>query len=177
MTRIVGLLGAAGAGKSLIASHLETKYGAVRYTLAKPLKQMVQRAFDLTDEQVYGTQAQKEAIDPRYNVSPRWLLQHIGTEGIRGTFGPDFWVDYLLDRVRKESPKLAVVDDVRFINESAKLMDAGASIWKIIRHNGQGAHASEQEWRVADHTIVIYNDGTVQDLLTMIDNLGYGLTT
>ena len=97
---ILGLMGAAGSGKSTAAKYLVERYGAQRFSFADPLKDMVKAAFDLTEAQVRGTQAEKEAIDPRYNVSPRWLLQRIGTEGCRNTFGKNFWTERTLERIR-----------------------------------------------------------------------------
>src|SRR5690349_10218769 len=99
MTRIIGLLGGAGAGKSTIASYLVEKYGAKRYRLAGLLKEIARRTLDLTVEQVDGTQAQKEAVDERYGFSPRWFLQRLGTEGVRATLGQDFWTRALMAQI------------------------------------------------------------------------------
>jgi hypothetical protein len=130
----------------------------VRFGFAQPLKEMVKRALDFTDEQVYGTQEQKEAIDPRYGHSPRWFLQRIGTEGCRAVFGDDFWTKQALDAVHRANPRLAVIDDMRFFNEAEavtgdsridshvwRLWPVGDSI-TLERANAAGNHASEQQW-------------------------------
>jgi hypothetical protein len=167
---IIGLLGPLGCGKTTVANYLERKYGAKRYSLAGPLKRMVQNAFDLTDEQVYGTQAQKAEVDPRYNVSPRWLLQRIGTQGVRDTLGKNFWVDYLL---QSANAPLVVVDDVRFKNESAGLREAGHKVWRINHPDAVVAgHASEAEWAFAPYDDAINNDGkNLHNLYAQIDAL------
>lgn len=178
MTIIIGLLGPAGSGKSLVAKHLETKYDAKVYTLAAPLKQLVGNAFELTKKQLYGSQEDKETVDPRYNVSPRWLFQRIGTEGFRKVFGPDFWVDQLYMKVLTDNPSLAVVDDVRFVSEAVGLKAHHAKIWQIYNNNrptrADAAHASEAEWINAPYDTTIVNDGKdLQKLLTQVDELCY----
>lgn len=148
--RIIGLMGAAGSGKSTAATYLLTRYGATIYSLAGPLKELVKRAFELSHEQVWGTQAEKEAVDPRYNVSPRWLLQRIGTEGCRAVLGKDVWTDALIGKIEDDQPVVAVIEDVRFVNEAERILDAGGEVWRLEVDGGDlpngACHVSEQEW-------------------------------
>lgn len=156
---IIAVCGPAGSGKSTVANHLVEKYGAERYGFATPLKEMVKRALGFTDEQVYGTQEQKEAVDPRYNRSARWFLQRIGTEGCRAVFGEDFWTKQCIDMIYRQSPRLAVIEDMRFVNESeAVLLDPRINgfVWRLhpvadarsAEHAAHaGKHASEEQWR------------------------------
>lgn len=172
MTTILGLLGPAGSGKSLAAKHLVNRYGAKVYTLAAPLKELVGSAFGLSHDQLYGSQESKGRVDERYNVSPRWLLQRIGTEGIRKVFGPDFWWEYLLKRVAQDKPRFAVCDDVRFENEAAGLRSAGGRIVKLVNTSlrPQSSHASENEWMHAPHDFTIPHDGeTIEQLTLQLD--------
>src|SRR5678809_1072818 len=111
MTLVIGLAGPAGSGKSSVGAYLAEHYGAHRYAFANPLKELIRRAFDMTEAQLYGTQRDKETKDPRYNVSPRWLMTHIGTEGIRSVFGPDIWAETTLKQICEERPKFAVIED------------------------------------------------------------------
>lgn len=155
MTRIIAIMGPAGSGKSTAAEYLVERYGAVRYSFARPLKELVRRAFDLTDAQVYGSQADKEAIDPRYGHSPRWLLQRIGTEGGRAVFGESFWTDQALTLIKREAPALAVIDDCRFVTEAQAVRAVGGGeVWRMrcidgAQSSDAGTHASEREWRDA----------------------------
>ncbi len=159
---IIGLLGGEGAGKTTAAKYLEEKYDAMRYALATPLKEIVRLAFDLTNDQVYGTQAQKNEVDPRYNVSPRWLMRRIGTEGVRGVFGEYIWVEQTLNFIREDTPNLAAIEDVRFINESDYLKDSGAKIIKLVNQSRPrvAGHQSEEEWDLAPFDFLISHDGT-----------------
>ena len=153
--RIIGLMGPAGAGKSTIATYLCEKYGAQRYALANPLKEIARRTLDFSHEQVYGTQEEKEATDPRYGFSARFFLQRLGTEGIRSVFGADVWVDLLLEKIMREKPFVAVVEDVRFLNEVTAIRAAGGDIWRLESPGRESAadatHASEAEWMKAPY--------------------------
>lgn len=163
---IIGLLGPASSGKSSVAQWLVDNYGAKRYSLATLLKEIARKTLDFTDEQVYGTQAQKETVDPRYGFSPRWFLQRLGTEGVRATLGADFWTQALLRQISLDGPELAVVDDLRFKNE-AKIFSEDPRdgyVWRLWppsdaemyrRQIEAGSHSSEREWRdaVADREI------------------------
>jgi hypothetical protein len=177
---IIGLIGPAGAGKSTVAAMLG-EYGARRYAFAEPLKQMVKAAFQLTDEQLYGTQAQKETVDLRYGLSGRQLLQRVG-QGIRDTFGPDFWWQYLADRLRKERPEIAVIEDVRYMNEASGILGHNFAapirektpsvyMWRIESPGRESladaSHQSEAEWDRCSFTHVIRPE--VRDLQVLGD--------
>lgn len=181
LTTVIALCGPAGSGKSTVADHLVEKYGAARYSFAMPLKEMVKRALDFTDEQVYGTQAQKEAVDPRYLHSARWFLQRIGTEGCRAVFGESFWTQMCLDMIEKDRPRLAVIEDCRFVNESRAVLESKMHgfVWRLWpvgdaksaeRAAAAGAHASEEEWKTLEANLEIRPKARgVPELLGMID--------
>jgi dephospho-CoA kinase len=62
---IIGLLGKAGSGKTTVANWLRDSYGAQKFSYAAPLKEMARRIYGLSDAQLFGTQEEKETIDPR----------------------------------------------------------------------------------------------------------------
>ncbi len=143
--KILGLLGRAGSGKSTIAQYLVKNHGARIYSLAGPLKAMAQEIFALTNEQVFGTQAQKEAIDPRYDQSPRDLLKCMGQAG-RLHIGESVWLEACFNKIQKDNSKLAVIDDVRYINEATYVSKVG-SVVKLVcpSRRDTGDHPSEKE--------------------------------
>jgi hypothetical protein len=176
MTTLIGLMGPAGSGKTSVAQYLCDKYGAKKYSFAGQLKAMVGRALDFTDAQMYGTQSEKEAIDPRYGHSPRWFLQRIGTEGCRHTFGQDFWIEQCMAKIRRDMPDVAVLEDARFINEAEAIRCFHAHLSDVPQHGyvvkllpppGRetteigSLHPSETEWMQAsaDHTIAPLDRG------------------
>ena len=75
---ILGLLARSGHGKTTVAQHLVSTYGAEVRSLAGPMKRALQNVFGFSTAQLWGTQAEKEATDSRYGFSPRWLLQRLG---------------------------------------------------------------------------------------------------
>ncbi len=160
MTIIIGLLGPAGAGKSSAAAYLERMYDAKRYSLASPLKEIAKKTLSFSDEQLYGTQEQKEAEDPRYGFSARWFLQRLGTEGCRDVLGANVWVSACLDKIKRDHPHLAVIEDVRFRNEVDAIRGSESGrgfVWRLVPPPDEEtanraraiAHASEREWATA----------------------------
>ena len=159
MIYILGLLAKSGHGKTTVARHLVEAHGAQIRSLAGPMKRAVRSVFGFSDGQLWGSQADKEAIDRRYGFSPRWLLQRLGTEGLRAEFGEDVHVLALLHGLRREgaarlagaAPVLYVVDDVRFPNDARFVAEGGAdhrgAVLKIVVTDvappAHGAHASE----------------------------------
>ena len=99
---ILGLLARSGHGKTTVAQHLVSTYGAEVRSLAGPMKRALQNVFGFSTAQLWGTQAEKEATDPRYGFSPRWLLQRLGTEGLRHEFGEDVHVRALAHALARE---------------------------------------------------------------------------
>lgn len=159
MTDIVGIMGPAGSGKSTAAKHLVDFYGAKRYAFADPLKRLAIEVFEFTEAQVFGSQADKETVDPRYGLSPRVFLQRLGVAA-RKIFGEDFWVRQCLERIMRESPKLAVIDDVRFVNEATAVMGAGGRVLRMepMRTGASTAdanHVSETQWTSAPYDVRI----------------------
>lgn len=124
MIHVLGILARKKHGKSTAARYLVEQYDAKVVSFATYLKRGLQRALEFTDAQVYGTQEEKEAIDPRYGKSARFFMERIGTELLRHEFGNLIHVLRLfedLNRWDEESDydQLYVIDDMRFPSEAA----------------------------------------------------------
>ena len=158
MIYVLGLLARAGHGKTTVARHLVETHGAEVRSLAGPMKRAVRRVFGFSDEQLWGSQAAKEAVDPRYGFSPRWLLQRLGSEGLRDEFGEDIHLQALLRGLRREEaarppgePPLFVVDDLRYPNDARFIAEGGpgfrGAVLKLLSLDAPSpdgpAHASE----------------------------------
>ncbi len=115
--KVIALLGRAGSGKSTVADHLELIYGASVISFAKNVKELASRLLDFEHKQLYGTQAEKEAVDPRYGFSARQFLQRVGNE-TREVVGDRVWLDALLNTVFESDSDLFVIDDCRYVNEA-----------------------------------------------------------
>lgn len=164
MILFLALLARAGHGKSTAAKHLTRTYDAKTIALATPLKRTAQKVMGFSDAQMWGTQADKEAIDPRYGFSARKFLQLLGTEGMRQEFGQNIHLDAMVNSVMDSFPVgvvpngLYIVDDARFLNEVMYLNRVkhkspylnGATIKILctdapVMEGPEAQHSSEQE--------------------------------
>lgn len=165
---IIGLAGKKNSGKSEVARILVRHRGFTEATFAGELKATARRLYGLSNEQVNGTQEEKEAIDPRWGLSPRQILQRLGTNVGREVH-PLTWIR-ALERVIDAEPHYPwVVPDARFQNEVNSLRARGATILCIVRPGLQSSddHASESGDGIVPDALVI-NDGTLEELETKV---------
>lgn len=162
---IIAFTGRIHSGKTTLAKYL-VNMGYEKVSFADPLKKISQELFDFNDEQLYGNL--KEVIDPRIGMTPRYVLQYIGTELFRN-WNKNFWVEVFQ---RKHSdPKLLVLDDVRFDNEEETIHKLGGIVIKVKSHKYEkiSNHASEKGIKNYDYKI--YNDGTYEELYEALREL------
>jgi len=167
MTKIIGLVGGRGSGKTTVAERLVFHYDADTYAIADEIKSLAQELFHLSEEQLYGTQERKELLDPRWHMTPRHMVQRTG-DALRQVFGDTFLVERVLAAIDEDAPKLAVISDVRYRHEAAVLSARGAILWRLHYPEGVNVkpmeHASETEWMQidADHEIRPKNIGRLE---------------
>ncbi len=147
---LIGLSGKSGSGKSTVAEYLREQHQYHQFALATALKDVVGTAFAMTEDHLHGPL--KEEVDPRWGVSPRYLLQWLGTEILRRRW-PDIWIRHLrqdiMDFLSTNGQKNIVVADVRFRDEAEALKAMGAVLWRLERpghagaRNGIEGHVSE----------------------------------
>jgi hypothetical protein len=173
---IIGLGYQARAGKDTVASHLVNHHSFVQESFAFPLKEFVGRQIcGFNDKQLYG--AWKEVIDPEWGLTPRQMLQLIGTDALRKVVHDDFWVipmkRKLKEHIRNE--RHVVISDVRFMNEIALIKKLGGTVVRIDRTNpdkisGFDKHSSETELDYYDGwDDVLENNRTLAELYTKVD--------
>lgn len=165
---IVAFTGPAGAGKSTAAAGLMFRGGFRRYRFADPLKEMCRTLLREvgctipTVERMIEGDLKERPIEILSGVTPRRLMQTLGTEWGRETVAPDFWADVWRMRAigALEVGDRIVVDDCRFENEAAVIRALGGVVIGITRRDPArqaGAHASEAG--VAPD-LSVANDGT-----------------
>jgi len=182
---IIGLTGKAGSGKDTVADYLHRKYGFVPFTIAAPLKAGVSELFGI-DRGVMEDSVLKEQIDDRYGVTPRKILQRLGTDYVRKEFGEDFFIHRLIQRI---TPLLAndeniVITDVRFNNELQRIKEiqgVHTVFWNISAderlpggtslQDDTASHISEQPLNPMFSMIELNNNGTIDELHDKIDGL------
>lgn len=99
--------------------------GFEKVSFASPLKAHVRHFFEMTTDHTDG--ALKEIVDPRWNKSPRQIMIDIGQ--YYRAYDPLFWVK----RAFASLPKLAVISDVRFVNEADHIRNNGGIIVRLER--------------------------------------------
>lgn len=67
---LVGIAGAAGAGKSTVARVLVDELGFVEMSLAAPMKEFCRSVFGFSDEQLFGPSKYRNAPDARFGAGP-----------------------------------------------------------------------------------------------------------
>jgi len=184
MRLLIGLVGAAGSGKTTIAEHLVKSHGFQCESFASALKDVVASIFCWNRADLDGntpeSRSWRETVDAWWsarlnmsNLTPRTVLQTIGTDVMRDTFSPDIWIASIQRRLQKYGTESrVVVSDCRFQNEIEAVRSEGGYIIAVVRPGCErSGHVTETAVNesAADHVIV--NDGTLEDLLKKIDNI------
>lgn len=183
---VIGITGMAGSGKSTAALWLVKNHNmAQRMSFAYSLKRMTRellrdvlpKGWEHDSASYVSDPVLKETPIPFIgNMTPRHLMQTLGTEWGRTALHPDFWIwiasgklERMLGSSFKKSAKVpikAVFEDVRFANEAEMIRAYGGVIVRIERANTGGtsasAHTSEDLDFEVDYTVA--NDGTEDDL-------------
>lgn len=158
MTTIIGFMGKAGAGKTTAAQAVEKfVVGSVIKSFSTPLKNAVRDLFLFSDEQVFGSYEHKVAVDPRWGVSPREVLQKVGTECLRDMICEGFHVKRMEAEIDgQHEDNVVIIDDVRFVDEAQMVLDRGGILISIRRPPEEiSTHASERPpYALATHEIV-----------------------
>lgn len=154
---ILGVCGAAGTGKTTLATRLVEKYGYEIINFADPLKDLCSHLFDWERERL-DDWVYKAEQDP--NLPAGWtrrrVLQHIGTEGLRA-IDPEFWLKQAKHRIvdaasrqERANPRV-VLPDMRFLNEAKMVASMNGKLIRVAFPPGVGhalgKHESEAEWQ------------------------------
>jgi dephospho-CoA kinase len=175
---ILGFTGEKGSGKDTAGNYLVEKYGFERMAFADALKQVCKIVFDLTDKQLNDA-SRKEQVDERWEVSPRHLMQVVGTELFRDKLTEAFphlkgniWVSIIKQKLLKTKNKKVVLTDVRFENEAELLHNFGGKLIRIQRNNiikKKDPHSSETNQLEVNQTL--QNTTSKEELYAQLDIL------
>ena len=160
---LLGLTGYRQSGKSTVGRFLQS-YGFTPYAFADALRAMAYAInpiislrgappASLADMDTDVEWRYAELVDllgyetAKAIPDMRRFLQHLGTDGLRATFGPNVWVRLLAERLDVTAPARAVITDVRFASEAAWISERGGTLWRVERPGvgGRDPHVSEKE--------------------------------
>ena len=177
MNNIIGISGKIGSGKSELVRVLRFE-GFLELNFSTKLKEAVALIFDVSLDRLYS-RVGKETVDERWGLSPRFMLQRLGTE-VGRNLHPDVWIYHVAKTCTafKENLKY-VIGDVRFENEYKFVLSIGGVMWRIERPNSQeiepneSNHVSETEVELLPHHAFIANSGTLEELEKKVKLLLY----
>ena len=198
---LIAVRGQIGSGKDTVAEYLVNYHGFHRESFANSLKDSVAAIFGWDRAMLEGltseARAEREEVDIWWsvrlgiqNLTPRWVLQHWGTEVCRHGFHDDIWIASLENKLRHITHDV-VISDCRFPNEVAAIKAAGGRVIEIQRgpkpewheyallaNSGDeeanimlanmGIHSSEYSLVGSPVDIVIDNDSTIDDLYVKV---------
>tara|TARA_B100001057_G_C22815400_1_gene937179 strand:- start:171 stop:806 length:636 start_codon:yes stop_codon:yes gene_type:complete len=183
---LIGIVGLIGSGKGTVSDRLVEQHGYIKDSFAKSLKDAVAAMFNWDRAMLEGDTTSsrywREQPDPFWSeklgkpVTPRWVLQHFGTEVMRGQMYDGIWLDSCMGRYKGQN---TVIADTRFINEIKTIKAHGGIIVCVKRGElptkkemqEKGIHQSEWDWLEYDYDIVLENSGTIEDLHSKVDDL------
>ena len=167
---LIGIAGRARSGKDTVANFIVAAIGGYRYSFADPIRAMLTPlGVDMSDPY---WQARKEDIIPALGVSPRRMMQTLGTEWGRQLITPDLWLVLAHQRLLHNGPGM-VIPDVRFENEAAWVRKHGGRIIHVFRPDTKAveAHASEAGIEMQDADVRLFNSGTLEELQLSVREL------
>ena len=207
---IIGFVGFIGSGKDTAADYLVNTHGFRRDSFANTLKDAVAHVFGwdrtLLEGRTKEAREWREQVDPWWStrlnmpkLTPRFILQHWGTDVCRVAFHDDIWIASLENKMRKTGDNI-VISDVRFPNEIKAIHNAGGQVIRVKRGddpvwydaalaynrgpNGNAEwslskmkldnlkiHASEYSWVGGKIDDIVFNNSSVDDLFGQLKNL------
>lgn len=149
MNNLIGLTGKAGVGKTTIAQGFKSIYGYEIESYASPLKAALAI---LTGKSLHNftiTECKEKPLLPN-GMTPRQLMQMMGTEFVREMIDEDFWIWNMEARIKDtlHTGGRIVIDDIRFENEAQLVRDLGGKVVHLERDyepvTERSSHRSEQ---------------------------------
>ena len=205
------MCGFMGSGKNTAADYLIAN-GFEEISFADSLKKAISHIFNWDYELLLGKTTEsrewREKVDYWWerrlgipDLTPRWVLQHWGTEVGRNNFHPDIWIASV-EKKLFDNKSNVVINDCRFPNEFDSIRRAGGIFVHIVRgkfpewyetaldelnslQKGSSiinygskmrikypdVHISEWGWINQHFDHIIENNGTLEELYQKLDEM------
>lgn len=160
--RLIGLTGPAGCGKDTVALFMTEHDMGFQVAFADAIRSTAASMFGLTHEQMNAREL-KEMVIPEWDMSPRQMMQLVGTECGRQVFGEDIWVKRLMVRIKSLPPtQFVVISDVRTEAEAAWVRELGGAVVHITRDGIEAvrAHSTEAGVEFVEGDMALDNSGS-----------------
>lgn len=190
--RLIGISGKKQHGKDTVAKIIQDMYPDEYIILkfADKLKDMVCVLLDCTrmeledpkyKETPLGEKWEKFTthdagpfgeITTSYYLTPRLILQLLGTECGREIIHPNIWVNVTMNTVAKNQLPGAIITDVRFPNEAEAIKKAGGILIRVERVDMESSDNHPSETSLDDYDdfdYIVYNDKDIIELTKKIN--------
>ncbi len=81
-------------------------------------------------------------VRPKAYMTSREVMQFVGTEIFR-KIDDNIWINLLMEKIKADSPLIAIIADVRFANEALAVKEADGILINLTRVAEDDSHASE----------------------------------
>ena len=206
---IIGLVGLIGSGKNSAAEYLTAAYDFKQESFASSLKDTLSCIFGWNRNKLEGLIEEdriwRNQVDPWWsqrlnipNLTPRKMLQQVGTDLFRNHFHNDIWIASLENKLQKYTGNV-VITDCRFPNEIKAVRNLGGAVVRVKRGiepewfndalylnqnpdtkyhdflqdrlDKNNIHASEIAWIGTEFDYILENDKSLVDLYLQVDKL------
>lgn len=201
--KIVAICGVIGSGKNTLSRAFEQS-GYVQVSFAKTLKDVVASVFgwdrNLVEGDTLESRVFRDTVDEFWSkrlgmeITPRFMLQHFGTDLLRKHFDDKIWIYSLEKQIMNLHSDKVIITDCRFPNELKMVRELNGTIIEVqknelpewyeyckkynfcielgnqwehkIPSDMYGIHSSEYSWvGVNRPNYVIKNDTTAEALV------------
>ena len=167
--------GLIGSGKDTCCDYLVEHHGYTKISIAGSLKTFATKllqahyaGLEVTEDMMYNRESKEKEYNFEFVGKPfslRWYLQYLGTDICRDMFGPDVWVNMVVNQIKSNNLEKVCIADARFSNEIRVLREAFDDVHAFRVNRGTrvtGSHASENNSFEVD--VELKNNETIEEL-------------
>ncbi len=146
--KIIGFSGKKQSGKTTATMFLNKMTPSIVMPIAGGLKDMIKICFGATEEQVNGTDKQKNT-KLQCGKSAREIMQLMAHDWFRA-LDKDCWIRYLKHRMNRYRTELYIIPDVRYPNEVKWIQGQGGHVINLLRAPFSDSDMHESETALDD---------------------------
>lgn len=174
---LIGLNGAAGAGKDTVAEILVTRHGFEALAFADPIRAALLTMCPGLTAEHFTDRALKERESPAlWGRTPRAAMQSLGTGWAHEFFSPDHWIcaaHHTVATLRAAGADRIVITDCRYAREADYIIATGGKIITVARPGAPFTrdHSSAQPLPAHIPTRGICNDRGIDELAAQVERI------
>lgn len=144
---LISVSGLIGAGKDTVGNYLINEKGFVKRSFSAALKDVVAAVFhwprDLLEGDTIQGREWRDTVDTwwdaklrsKFNtpITPRFILQYVGTEVMRNHLDSNIWVYSIERRLELDKDANIIITDARFLNELQLVKQNNGHLIRLVR--------------------------------------------